>query len=145
MQKVDFADAVQAAVNQDSRYVAEAYIFLQGVLSDAVAKQRKDSGGEDRHVSGVELLDAFRVGALREFGPMAITVLEEWGVACCEDVGELVFNLIEVGAFGKSETDRREDFASGYSFQDAFVTPFLPASKREKNGGSGDRAVRVCG
>jgi uncharacterized repeat protein (TIGR04138 family) len=130
MQKVDFGDAVDAAVVKDPRYPADAYHFLQGVLSDALRQMRKETGGEDRHVGGGELLEAFRLGALREFGPMALTVLNEWGLLRCEDVGELVFNLIDVGAFGKSDTDRREDFEDGYDFREAFELPFLPASKR---------------
>lgn len=135
MQKVDFVDAVAAAVSRDPRYAAEAYHFLQAVLTEAMQRQRKETGGEDRHVGGRELLEAFRESALREFGPMAITVLEEWGIGRCEDLGEMVFNLIAVGAFGASETDRREDFAGGYDFQRAFVDPFLPASRRREVGG----------
>ncbi len=131
MQKVDFQDAVDSAVAGDPRYSADAYHFLHAVLADAVKAQRKRTGGADRHVGGGELLEAFRRRALRDFGPMARTVLDEWGVRCCEDVGEMVFLLIAAGAFGKSERDRREDFAGGYDFHEAFVVPFLPPAKRE--------------
>jgi uncharacterized repeat protein (TIGR04138 family) len=41
-----------------------------------------------------------------------------------------VFNLIEYNVFSKTENDRREDFADLYSFDDAFVKPFLPAKVR---------------
>jgi len=143
MQKVDFGDAVADAVSKDPRFPAEAYHFLQAVLADALHKMRKDSGGEDRHVSGGELLEAFRRCALRDYGPMARTVLDEWGVRRCENVGEMVFNLIEVGAFGRSDTDRREDFAEGYDFHEAFVIPFLPASKRATADGGGGRTARL--
>ena len=61
---------------------------------------------------------------------MAMPVLQEWGISKTEDVGEMVFNLIEAGAFGKSEHDKPEDFMNGYDFHDAFVVPFLPASKQ---------------
>lgn len=138
MQRIDFEDALERVVAKDPRYAADAYRFLQVALTDAVSLQRKETRGEDRHVSGAELLEAFRKRALKEYGPMVMTVFEEWGIACCEDVGELVFNLIEIGAFGKSERDRREDFVGVYDFNDVFVVPFLPASEREKSGG-GDR------
>ena len=137
MQRIDFEDALAQVVAKDPRFAADAYRFLQVALTDAVSVQRKETGGEDCHVSGVELLEAFRKRALKEFGPMAMTVFEEWGVARCEDVGEMVFNLIEIGAFGKSDRDRREDFAGIYEFNDAFVIPFLPASKRVESGGGG--------
>ncbi|MFP6874558.1 MAG: Minf_1886 family protein [Verrucomicrobiales bacterium] len=130
MQKIDFKDAVESLVSNDSRYAGDAYYFLQEVLTQAVNKQRKDTGGEDRHVSGEELLKVFRARAKKKFGPMAVSVFEEWGINSCEDIGEIVFNLITVGAFGKSEQDRREDFSGGYDFKEAFVTPFLPVSKR---------------
>ena len=109
MQKIDFKDAVESVVSNDSRYAGDAYYFLQEVLSQAVNKQRKDTGGEDRHVSGEELLKVFRARAKKRFGPMAMSVLEEWGIRSCEDVGEIVFNLIDVGAFGKSDRDHREN------------------------------------
>ena len=120
----------ELVLERDSRYAADAYHFLQKALAETVKElQGKELEG-DRHVSGGELLEGFRCCALRNFGPMAMTVLEEWGVHRCEDVGEMVFNLISVGAFGKSERDRRADFADGYDFEAAFVRPFLPKSRR---------------
>jgi uncharacterized repeat protein (TIGR04138 family) len=142
MQKIDFQDAVDAVVAADPSYAADAYGFLQGVLADAVKAQRKSTGGEDRHVCGPELLEAFRRRALCDFGPMAKTVFDEWGVERCEDVGEMVFKLIEAGAFGKSERDQREDFAGGYDFHEAFVVPFLPPAKRTVTSDGGAAARR---
>lgn len=139
MQKIDFKDAVESVVSNDSRYAGDAYYFLQEVLSQAVNKQRKDTGGEDRHVSGEELLKVFRARAKKRFGPMAMSVLEEWGIRSCEDVGEIVFNLIDVGAFGKSDRDHRENFSGGYEFREAFVIPFLPESQRGIESRSGSR------
>ncbi len=141
MQKIDFKDAVDSVVAGDSRYAGDAYYFLQEVLTQAVDKHYKETGGEDRHVGGEELLEVFRARARKKFGPMALAVFEEWGINCCEDIGEMVFNLIDVGAFGKSEQDRREDFSGGYDFQEAFVTPFLPASKRGKKNDTGSRRL----
>ena len=63
---------------------------------------------------------------------MARTVLKTWGINRCEDVGEMVFHLIEVGAFGKTEEDTRDDFANGYDFDDAFHKPFLPTGKTSR-------------
>ena len=58
---------------------------------------------------------------------MVLTVFEYWGIGRCEDFGQMVFNLIQVGVFGKNDTDRIEDFSGGYSFEDAFVRPFQPS------------------
>ena len=54
--------------------------------------------------------------ALREFGFMARVVLETWGVARTEDIGEIVFNMVNHGLLGKTPTDSRADFESGYDF-----------------------------
>ena len=35
--------------------------------------------------------------------------MEQWGVNACEDFGEIVFNLVEHGVFGKTETDQKQD------------------------------------
>src|ERR1043166_2913911 len=64
--------------------------------------------------------------ALKEFGPMVLTVFESWGIRCTEDIGNMVFNLIEAGIFGKTEEDSIEDFKDVYDFEQAFVKPFAP-------------------
>jgi uncharacterized repeat protein (TIGR04138 family) len=71
---------------------------------------------------------------LEQYGPLAKTVLNTWGVKRCSDFGDIVFNLIEYNVFSKTENDRREDFADIYDFEDAFVKPFLPASPRRSRG-----------
>ena len=65
--------------------------------------------------------------SLEHFGRHeADTVLDEWGILSCSDIGEMVFNLIEVGVFGKTAHDRKEDFMDVYDFDEAFRKPFLP-------------------
>ncbi|MGY8688984.1 MAG: Minf_1886 family protein, partial [Verrucomicrobiales bacterium] len=60
------------------------------------------------------------------FGPMVMTVFEEWGIHSCADFGEIVFNLIEARVFGKTDDDKKENFVGHYDFEEAFVRPFLP-------------------
>ena len=79
-----------------------------------------------RHVSGPELLGGVRQYALKEFGPLVMTVFDSWGVHSCEDIGNMVFNLIDAGIFGKTEEDSIEDFKNVYDFDEAFVKPFAP-------------------
>ena len=75
------------------------------------------------------MLEGLRIYALEQYGPLAKTVLNAWGVRRCSDFGDIVFNLIEYNVFSKTESDRREDFADLYSFEDVFVKPFLPAKQ----------------
>jgi uncharacterized repeat protein (TIGR04138 family) len=57
---------------------------------------------------------------------MAATLLQEWGVRESGDVGEMVFHLIEEQMFGKQESDRKEDFAGVFDYEETFVKPFQP-------------------
>ena len=46
-----------------------------------------------------------------------------------EDIGEIVFNMIECNLLAKTEQDTRNDFKSVYNFEEAFRKPFLPSIK----------------
>ena len=126
MQKIGFAEALDSIVATDQRYHRDAYVFLRDALDYTTKQQKKSKGATVRHVAGPELLEGVRLYALKEFGPMALTVFSYWGVERCEDIGQMVFNLIGAGIFGKTEQDSLEDFKSVYTFHDAFVKPFLP-------------------
>ncbi len=126
MQTIGFQEAVEKIGAEDSRYHVEAYAFLRDAL-DATLKRRKKSKKEiASHVSAAELLEGFRLHGLQECGPMAVTVFAYWGVRSCEDVGNMVFNLVRIGVFGKTDEDTLESFREGYDFHEAFVQPFLP-------------------
>ena len=86
----------------------------------------ENNGGQARHVSGPELLEGFLDFALDQFGPMASTLMREWGIRKCQDVGDMVFHLIEEQVFGKQESDNREDFSGVFDLEDSLVRPFLP-------------------
>lgn len=131
MQKFSFEDAVERIAARDPRFAAGAYSFLREALDYTMAALRpklqdpKTKG----HVDGAQLLEGFRRLALERFGPMAMTVLEDWGIHCTGDVGAMVFNLIEEEVFGKTDTDTPEDFTDVYDFHEAFEVPFLPRSR----------------
>ncbi len=125
-----FEVIVERIVHKDPRYHPDAYDFIREALNYTQQHVVRRPGNVPRHVNGQQLLEGIRALALREFGPMAKTVFESWGVRRCEDFGEIVFNLVDHRFLRKTESDQREDFHNGYSFDDAFVEPFLPASKR---------------
>ena len=129
MQEVRFEEALARIQAKDPRYTRDAYLFVREAL-DYTQKMIAKSARRIRHVSGQELLAGVREFALEQFGPMTKTLLEEWGIHRCEDFGEIVFNMIEVGWLAKTEKDSRADFQDGYDFDEAFVKPFLPRSKQ---------------
>lgn len=130
MQPNEFEDLLTQIVRDDPRYPAEAYAFLRAGLDYAVKLHSKPDHGPGRHVSGHELLEGLRQCALKEFGPMTFTVLKTWGIHRTDDFGEMVFNLVNRGLLGKTPEDKKEDFAAGYDFHEAFVQPFLPTADR---------------
>jgi len=99
----------------DSRYKLEAYVFVINALDYTMSKLMRQG-----HVTGPELLDGIRRLAKREFGPMAKSVFENWGITGTADFGEIVFTLIGAGLFGKTDEDSPSDFADVYDFGDVF-------------------------
>jgi uncharacterized repeat protein (TIGR04138 family) len=130
MQDPDFSEIVGLICKEDVRFDRKAYDFVRLGLDHTVKElKKKDAarGVRSRHVNGRELLEGLRAYALDQYGPLAMTVLNTWGIRRCADFGDIVFNLIEYHVFSKTESDRREDFADAYTFEEAFVKPFLPA------------------
>jgi uncharacterized repeat protein (TIGR04138 family) len=133
MQDPEFAEIVDQIRKEDARFDRRAYFFLRSGLDFTVREMRnRDQGrmSKSQHVSGSELLEGLRDYALDQYGPMAKTVLNEWGVGRCSDFGDMVFNLIDYNVFSKTDEDRREDFTEVYTFDDAFVKPFKATKRR---------------
>ena len=99
----------------DTRYDERAYAFVLGALEEVVSRLPRR-----RHVSGGELTEGCRDLALRLWGPLAKTVLEHWSIRSTRDIGEIVFNLLEVGILSKDEADSREDFDDLFDFKNVF-------------------------
>lgn len=130
MQEVSFEEALDLIRAKDSRYERDCYLFVREALDHTQKTIGRDTRGRIRHVTGQELLEGIRDYASNQFGPMAMTVFEQWGVHTCQDFGEIVFNMVEIGLLAKTDRDSREDFAGGYDFFDAFRKPFFPPSRQ---------------
>jgi uncharacterized repeat protein (TIGR04138 family) len=142
MHTANFDECLDLIVQKDPRYHRDAYLFLREALDYTQKKLDKESKvetrqspreelaeGKIRHVTGQQLLGGIRDYALNEYGPMALTLLHEWGVHRGEDFGEIVFNMVENHLLAKTKKDSREDFKGGYDFDEAFRQPFRPATK----------------
>lgn len=126
MQAMQFEQSVVSILKRDKRFDPHAYFFLKDALDFTLKRIAEANNGQARHVSGPELLEGFRDYSLEQFGPMASTLMNEWGVRKCQDVGDMVFHLIEEQVFGKQDSDRREDFSEVFDFEDSLVSPFVP-------------------
>lgn len=116
MTDLQFAERVLDQLQErNPRFHAKAYFFVLAALHSVL--QGLDG---PRHVSGRELALGVRDLALERYGPMARSVLEHWGIHATEDVGSVVFAMVEQGILVKQDEDRPEDFARVYDFEDAF-------------------------
>lgn len=127
---INFEESVAAILRRDARYDGQAYFFLKESLDYTLKRFLDANGGQMRHVSGKELLEGFRDHALEQYGPMAATLMDEWGVKECRDVGNMVFLMIEEQVFGKQESDKPEDFDKVFDFRRALREPFLPSGSK---------------
>lgn len=144
-------------LRQDRRFKLEAYAFVfealryghealgmgsgppaESTLPRRVGRAASEESAEEtcqRHLTGQELCEAIRQYALEQYGYMAKTVLNSWGVTCTGDFGEIVFNLIRVGQMRKTEHDRREHFDDVFDFEEGLTQSFritVPNGQRGK-------------
>ena len=126
MAKINFSEVVEQICDQDLRFSSDAYHFVQEGLNHTLKSLKRGGQHAHRHVSGQELLYGLREFALKEYGPMSKAVLNEWGIKTTDDIGQIVFNLVNASVLGKNETDSPNDFKNVFTFDDAFVKPFVP-------------------
>ncbi len=142
MSMLDPSHPLAQLLNRDRRYRLDAYAFVEealGYAHEALGMGRpKESEEEEqpsdeppagkhqpeRHLTGQELCEAIRQYAVEEFGYLAKSVLNSWGVYKTRDFGNIVFNLIEINRMKKTRDDRLEDFDDVYDFDVAFRKSF---------------------
>jgi uncharacterized repeat protein (TIGR04138 family) len=116
MTDLQFAEEILDQLQErNPRFHAKAYFFVLAALHSVIHKLEAP-----RHITGRELAEGVRSLALERFGPMARTVLEHWGIHATDDVGAVVFALVDQGILVKQEEDRLEDFAGVFDFGEAF-------------------------
>lgn len=107
--------ALLKVIDRDKRYDPESYSLVMSALDFTTRKLSRRG-----HVSADELLEGIKEYTIEQFGPMSRIVLEHWGIKSTNDFGEIVFNMIDVGMLGKTESDSKEDFDNRFDFKDAF-------------------------
>lgn len=116
MSNMEMLKIITRLAERDRRYRKEAYLFVLAGLEFTVEKLP-----EVRHLSGQELAQGIADYARAQYGYMAQTVLEYWGIKQTLDFGEIVFNLIQEGLMRKAEEDHKEDFDGVYEFNAEFA------------------------
>lgn len=112
---VEMLRRIRTVAETDGRYRAEGFIFVLAGLEYTVSKLP-----ERRHLTGQELSVGIADYAREQYGFLARTVLESWGLRTTDDFGEIVYLLIDDGLMSKTEEDRKEDFFGVYEFDTVF-------------------------
>jgi len=126
MTDIQFAEGILDQLQErNPRFHASSYEFVMTALQSVMR-----SLDEPRHISGRERTEGVREIAIGRYGLLARAVLEHWGIHETEDVGRVVFAMVEHGLLVKEEEDRPEDFVDVFDFEEAFETnyPWIPLS-----------------
>jgi uncharacterized repeat protein (TIGR04138 family) len=115
---------------RDTRYAYEAYEFLFEAYTHTQkmfgrsAEPTRELAPAENHVSGQELCAGAVDLAKREFGRMARVVFRRWGINQTDDVGEIVFNLIDANLLSKQDSDKRSDFHALFDLDDVLLNKY---------------------
>lgn len=116
MSQLAFKDGVMERILlRERRFREPAYLFLLAALEYAQSRLEVR-----RHMSGRELAVACRDLARERYGVMAQDVLEHWGVRSTEDLGDVVFTLVDLGLLVTAPGDTRADFVGVFDFDETF-------------------------
>jgi uncharacterized repeat protein (TIGR04138 family) len=133
---MNLRDELAGILARDPRYSVHAYAFVFEALeytktlkkrAQARARPKGRRTSKSRHVTGRELCEGARLLALANYGLLAMTVLNQWGIRTTSDLGEIVYNLIASGDLEKAPTDSRADFDHVYDFEAALRRDFVLA------------------
>ena len=101
---------------KDGRYSKESFLFILASLEYTLSKLTKR-----KHLTGKELSKGIAEYAREQYGYLAKTVLNNWGLYTTLDYGEVVYLLINGGLMNKTEDDKKKDFADAYDFNEEFA------------------------
>lgn len=142
--RIDPKDPIHDLLERDRRYRFEAYEFVLDGLQYAQSKvlaaagsddsEEDDPSDEGHHVTGQQLCEAILEYALGLYGMTAKCVLQHWGIRTTRDIGEIVFNMIEIEKMRKTERDRIEDFDDVFDFDEAFRPGFRATMSNPSEG-----------
>lgn len=142
---IDPSQSLARKIRGDGRYSLEAYNFVLETMefardelgmgreappcptNDPADELPGGARGNQKHVTGQQLCEAARLYALCQFGHMASCVFRNWGIRSTSDIGEIVFNMIELKIMLKTPEDRREDFEDVFDLEDGLQFDFRKA------------------
>ncbi len=135
-------NAAYVALLKDKRFKFETYLFVNEVLERATSQgvgelketelDDSDEPDVDVHITGRQLCRIAVEHAVEQYGAMARVTLERLGLYTTGDIGDAVFNMIEVGLMAKTADDAREDFDAVFDLGDELDAAFQFAYEGRK-------------
>jgi len=116
---VKLEDKLSTISRLNNPYSLEAYSFVLKAVEYSMRKLKKR-----RHIRGIELVNNLVDLAIDMFGPLTIEVLNDWNVKEAEDIGRIVFDLVEVKLLRKTENDSMSDFDNSIDMAGIFRKKF---------------------
>jgi uncharacterized repeat protein (TIGR04138 family) len=104
-QALDLIRTEIITAGRDTRYSLQSYAFVLAGLDYC-----KTRAGSLRHFTGKEVSNALAEFAAKQFGPMALSVLTNWGITTTDDFGYIVYNLIDIRIIKRQKSDSVKDF-----------------------------------
>lgn len=103
-------------------FVREGLGFTVNKIHEELSQHEDFDPDDDHHVSGQELCLGLRDFAIKQYGLMAMPVLDHWNVTRTDDFGRIVFAMIKFNLMSKNDNDTMADFAGVYDFSSEFAT-----------------------
>lgn len=108
-------------IARKTRYPVQAFDFVRKALDYTVHAMYLDPASlarDEKHVTGRQLCVGIKRFAVDQYGHMARTVLHRWHVNRTEDLGQIVFAMVNAGVMHASESDTVGDFDAVFSFDE---------------------------
>ena len=146
MNTVEQTVAYLTLLERDKRFKLASYEFINEVAERAAMSgigEFKETEGEeddetepdvDMHVTGQQLCRVAVEHAVDQFGLMARVTLDNLGFHTTEDIGDAVYNMIDVGLMAKTSGDSREDFDGVFDLGAELDAEFQFAYEGRKRG-----------
>lgn len=112
-----------AQVVSETKYPVDAFHFVRHSLDYAmrVAHQNPYELPErERHMSARQLSEGILEFAILQFGPHARATLQGWNIYSSDDVGQIVYAMVDGGLMQVNEDDLASDFDSLFTLDTVF-------------------------
>jgi uncharacterized repeat protein (TIGR04138 family) len=105
-------------------YSLDALLFINLTISELLKVRRKENNGQVTHITGGE----FCKYLLTSRGSRTPDILRGYGLNRSEDVGRMIFGLVNLGLMGRREEDSEADFVGIFNLDERIPSSPLPST-----------------